>query len=423
MSIRAAILVTGTEVISGRTRDRNGPWVSERLGELGVEVAHIVTVADRPSDMTSALGFFAGDGIDLIVTSGGLGPTADDLSAEVVGGFTGREMYLDEEMEAKIAKIVASFARRLGFDPDSSRLANRKQAVAPRGAELLDPVGTAPGLVVPGDGVVVIVLPGPPRELQAMWPAALKTDEVKALLARAEDFETATMRLYGVPESALAQSLREIEQTTDLSPLEITTCFRGFELVIDIRHVGEQALVTELERGLRGLHDNSLFSTDGSSVDDQIAALLRGRRIGLGESCTGGLVAGRLTARAGASEYVAGGVVAYSNAAKTGLLGVAPELIAEHGAVSPQVAEAMSRGAMSRLNANVGLAVTGIAGPGGGTEEKPVGYVCFCALDASGATLARALTLPGSRSDIRERSVVVALHMLRLMLSGEKSPL
>ena len=423
MSIRAAILVTGTEVISGRTRDRNGPWVSERLGELGVEVAHIVTVADRPSDMTSALGFFAGDGIDLIVTSGGLGPTADDLTAEVVGGFTGREMYLDEEMEAKIAKIVASFARRLGFDPDASRLANRKQAVAPRGAELLDPVGTAPGLVVPGDGVVIIVLPGPPRELQAMWPAALETGEVKALLARAEDFVTATMRLYGVPESALAQSLREIEQATDLSPLEITTCSRGFELVIDIRHVGEQALVTELERGLRGLHDNSLFSTDGSSVDDQIAALLRGRRIGLGESCTGGLVAGRLTARAGASEYVAGGVVAYSNAAKTDLLGVAPELIAEHGAVSPQVAEAMSRGAMSRLDADVGLAVTGIAGPGGGTEEKPVGYVCFCALDASGATLARALTLPGSRSDIRERSVVVALHMLRLMLSGEKSPL
>jgi nicotinamide-nucleotide amidase len=423
VSVRGAILVTGTEVISGRIRDRNGPWISERLGELGVEVAHILTVADRPQDMDSALRFFATEGIELIVTSGGLGPTADDLTAEVVGRFTGREMYLDEEMERKIAAIIAGFARRFRFDPAASRVANQKQAIVPRGAEILDPVGTAPGLVVPGEGVTVVVLPGPPRELQAMWPAAMATEGVRALLARADDFETATMRLFGIPESQLAQSLREIDEGTDLSSLEITTCLRGFELVVDVRHRhGEEQLVKQLENGLRERHERALFSTDGSSTDEQVAELLAGHRIGLAESCSGGLVAARLTARPGASEYVAGGVVAYSNEAKVDVLGVAPELIAEHGAVSPPVAEAMADGAMSQFDADVGLAVTGIAGPSGGTKEKPVGYVCFCAKDASGAVMARDPTLPGNRDDIRERSIVVALHMLRLMLRREDSP-
>ena len=424
MSVRGAVLVTGTEVISGRTRDRNGPWVSERLGELGVEVAHVLTVADRPADMEAALGFFAAEGIELVVTTGGLGPTADDLTAEIVGRFAGREMYLDEEMEKKIEVIIAGFARRFRFDPEASRLANQKQAIVPRGAEMLDPVGTAPGLIVPANGQIVIVLPGPPRELQAMWPAAMATDPVRDVLAGAADYETATMRMFGIPESQLAQSLREIEEAADLSRLEITTCMHGFELVIDVRHEhGEEKLVEQVESGLRERHERSLFSTDGRSTDELVAELLADHRIGLGESCTGGLVAARLTARPGASDYVAGGVVAYSNAAKTELLGVPADLIGQHGAVSAQVAEAMADGAMSQFHADVGLGVTGVAGPGGGTEEKPVGYVCFCAKDASGAVLARELTLPGSRDDVRERSVVVALHLVRLLLRGEESPL
>jgi len=423
MSLRAGVVVTGTEVISGRIRDRNGPWLSEQLGELGVEVAQLVTVADRPQDVHAALRFLADEGIELIVTSGGLGPTADDLTAEVVGQFTGREMYLDEEMEAKIAKIIASFARRMNFDPEASRLANRKQAIAPRGARLLDPVGTAPGLVVPGDGFVVVVLPGPPRELQAMWPKAVDSPEVRELLARTEDYRTATMRLFGVPESQLSVSLSEIEADTDLSPLEITTCLRGFELVVDVRYrPGEEELIEAIAGGLRSRHGTSLFSTDGSSTDDQVAELLGGRRIALAESCTGGLVAARLTARPGASAYVAGGVVAYSNDAKTELLGVDATLIAEHGAVSPQVAEAMADGALDRFGADVALSVTGIAGPTGGTKEKPVGYVCFCAKEASGNLLARDPTLPGRRDDIRDRSIVVGLHVIRLLLSGQRSP-
>src|SRR4051794_7922004 len=164
--VRAGIVVTGTEVITGRIVDRNGPWVSERLAELGVEVAHILIVADRPGDLEAALRFLAAEGMDLIVTSGGLGPTADDITAEVVGRFAGRRMVLDEAMEEKVSEIVRAFARRRGWsDQEALVAANRKQAMVPEGATALDPIGTAPGLVVPAGERVVVVLPGPPREL------------------------------------------------------------------------------------------------------------------------------------------------------------------------------------------------------------------------------------------------------------------
>ena len=173
MGVRAGILITGTEVLSGYVTDRNGPWISEQLADLGVEVAEITVVGDRPEDLESALRHMRDERLDLIFTSGGLGPTADDLTAEVVGRFAGRELVLDEEMEQKIADIIARYARRLRFDPEAVREANRKQAMVPEGAVAIDPAGTAPGLVVPADGQVVIVLPGPPRELQEMWPRAL----------------------------------------------------------------------------------------------------------------------------------------------------------------------------------------------------------------------------------------------------------
>ena len=209
--IRAGIVVTGTEVLTGRIADANGPWLSEQLAEAGVEVAHIVVVADRPVDLTAALRFLAEEGMDLIVTSGGLGPTADDLTAEVVARFAGREMVLDEGMEAKIDEILRRFARRFDTDPVALREANRKQAMVPVGATPLDPVGTAPGLVVPAGERVVVVLPGPPRELQPMWPEAVATEPVREILARATPLHGYTLRMFGTPESEIAKSLREIE--------------------------------------------------------------------------------------------------------------------------------------------------------------------------------------------------------------------
>ena len=423
--VRAGILVTGTEVITGRIADRNGPWISERLGELGVEVGHVLTVGDRPADLEAALRFMAGEGCSLIVTSGGLGPTADDLTAEVVARFAGVELVLDEGMEEKIARIIAGFARRLRFDAEALRAANRKQAMVPRGAVTVDPAGTAPGLVVPvAGGPTIIVLPGPPRELQTMWPGALATAEARAVLDRAEPHGNATLRMFGIPESEIAMSLREIGEEIDLSPLEITTCLRRGEVEVEVRNrAGDEALRDRVVAALAERHERYVFSRDASTIDDQVAELLRGHRLGLAESCTGGLLAARISEVPGASEYLAGGVVAYSDEAKSELLGVEPALIERHGAVSPEVAAAMAAGALERFDADLACAITGIAGPGGGTAEKPVGYVCFSLRGPGGAAIDRDPVIPGDRVEIRDRSTTVAMQLLRRLLRGEDSPL
>jgi nicotinamide-nucleotide amidase len=429
MPTRAGILITGTEVLSGRVSDRNGPWLSERLRELGIDLAHHTVVGDRPEDMLAALQFLAGEGVDLIVTSGGLGPTADDLTAEVVGGFSGREMVLDEELEDRIAEILRPLlARWPQLDEEAIRASNRKQAVIPEGATVLEPVGTAPGLVVPpasGSGPTVVVLPGPPRELQPMWEAATGTGAFRAATAGATTYHQAMLRMFGIPESELAASLRAAEEAgIELERLEITTCLRRGELEMVTRYEPpDEEVYRALEGEIRDRHADTLFSHDGTTVDDQVAALLLGppvRTVAVAESCTGGLVAARLTERPGASDYVAGGVVAYSNQAKTAVVGVPAELIAAHGAVSPEVAVALAEGAIETFGADVGVGVTGVAGPGGGTEEKPVGYVCFCVAEHGKGSLTRAISLPGARADIRDRSTTVAMHMLRRLLLGER---
>jgi len=424
--IRAGIVVTGTEVLTGRIADANGPWISERLAGHGVEAAHIIVVADRPGDLEAALRFMAAEGMDLVVTSGGLGPTADDLTAEVVARFAGRQMLLDEEMEGKIAAILSGFARRFRPDEAALREANRKQAMVPEGAVALDPVGTAPGLVVPAGEQVVLVLPGPPRELQPMWEAAVATEPVKEVLARATPLHAYTMRMFGVPESEIAKSLREMEsEGLQIDAVEITTCLRKGEIEIDVRYRDEATETAEAVReGLVQRHRQETFSVDGETIDAQVARLLRGRRLALAESCSGGLLAARITNRAGASDYFGGGVVAYSNEAKAQLLGVDPDLIEAEGAVSPEVARAMAIGALERFDADVAVSITGIAGPGGGSEEKPVGYVCFNARLADGTSIARDSVIPGGRLDIRERSALVGMHLLRQLLGekvGEKS--
>jgi nicotinamide-nucleotide amidase len=200
----------------------------------------------------------------------------------------------------------------------------------------------------------------------------------------------------------------------ELEAVEITTCLRKGEIEIDVRYRDEAAGVAEAVREeLVRRHRRETFSVDGETIDSQVATLLLGRRLALAESCTGGLLAARITDLAGASEYFAGGVVAYSNEAKAELLGVDPELIEEKGAVSPEVAEAMAVGALERFGADVAVSITGVAGPSGGSDEKPVGYVCFNARLADGTAIARDPIVPGGRPDIRERSALVGMHLLR----------
>ena len=428
--------------------DRNGPWLAERLRELGVDIAFNTIVADRPQDMLAALEFLASQRLDLILTSGGLGPTADDLTAEVVARFQGREMVLDEALEARIAEILRPLAKRFpNIDMESVRHGNRKQATVPVGAEILGPVGTAPGLVVPppesrADGPTVVVLPGPPRELQPMWSEALQTKGLRAALKAATALEQRTLRLFGIPESEIAQTLRVAQGAgVALERLEITTCLKRAEVEVVTRYEpGAQDAYEAFEALVRERHPDALFSSDGSTVDEQVAALLRGqaidgvaapsagaRTVATAESCTGGLLAARLTDLPGSSEYVKGGLVVYSNEAKVELAGVDAQLIERHGAVSEEVARALAAGACARLHADVGVGITGIAGPEGGTEAKPVGLVWLSialADEDSGASakpsepLTRSVQLPGARADVRERSTTVAMHMLRRVLSA-----
>jgi nicotinamide-nucleotide amidase len=424
MAARAGIVVTGTEVLSGRVRDRNGPWLSDRLLELGVELAHITICGDRREDMLAQLRFMADQGVDLLITSGGLGPTADDLTIEIVAEFTGRPLSLDEELETRIAEILRPLMKRFrNLDFDAVRASNRKQALVPEGSHVIYPAGTAPGLVVPGRPVIV-VLPGPPRELHAMWPEAVETEAFREAIGGRLHYRQQTLRLFGIPESEIAETLRVAESRIEgFEALEITTCLRRAEVEVVTRWEQDaEPAWRALESLIAERHARTLFSTDGSTVDDQVAALLAGRSLGVAESCTGGLMAARMTEQAGSSAYFAGGVVAYSNEAKAQLLGVDPGLIERHGAVSLEVAEAMADGALARFDADTAMAITGVAGPGGGTDAKPVGYVCWCAKLADGGTLARDTRLPGDRAEVRDRSTTVGMHLLRRVLRGEEAP-
>jgi nicotinamide-nucleotide amidase len=420
--MRAGIVVTGTEVLTGRVADRNGPWLAEQLRRLGVDVGHVVVVGDRPHDLRDALSFLAGTGVSLIITTGGLGPTADDLTADVVGAFQGRPSALDPALEQRIAAVVERLTARRGWSADPAAMAAGigKQALVPAGAGVLEPVGTAPGLVVPPaagrEGPTVVVLPGPPPELRGMWTAVLDAEPVRRALQGRAELRQETVRLWRTLEAQLAVTLRGIER--DLQGLEVTTCMREGELEIVTRFAPEaQGAYERLLAALTAHHGEALFST-GPTLDDLVgAALAEGHTIATAESCTGGLLAARLTERPGSSAYVLGGITAYANAAKEQVVGVPAELLAEHGAVSPEVAVALAEGARARFGAALGVGITGIAGPGGGTPDKPVGTVHICLAGPDGRQV-RALELPGSRTAVRERSVTMAMHLLRHELLG-----
>jgi len=430
VSLRAGIVVTGTEIVTGRVADCNGPWLADRLLELGADVPAIVVVGDRPEEILRALRFLAAEGCALVVASGGLGPTADDLTAAVVGRLQRREMVLDPALEERIGQVLERLmARSPQLDREAIAISNRKQALIPRGAEVLEPIGTAPGLVVApaqgSDGPLVVVLPGPPRELRPMWDAAVcSSPALGALLDRGVEHRRGMLRLFGMPESEIAATLRAAqEEGIALSRMEITTCLRRGEVEVVARYEPRHAAEYErLAAFVRDRHADTLFSEDGTSVEEQVFTLLVGSHppatIAVAESCTGGLLCARLTERAGASQVVRGGLVVYSDEAKVRLAGVDAASLASHGAVSVQVAEALADGARGRLDTDVGVGVTGIAGPGGATQAKPAGLVCFSVSHRDGRRVTRSMTLPGGRADVRDRSTTVALHLVRRLLLG-----
>jgi nicotinamide-nucleotide amidase len=421
MAVRAGIVVTGTEVLTGRVSDRNGPWLAEQLRLVGLDVGRLVIVGDRPADLAAALRHLLADH-DLVVTSGGLGPTADDLTVPVVAEVQGRECQLDAELERRIGEILESLLRRRGWraDPEATAAGVRKQATVPVGAHVLDPVGTAPGLVVPPaegrSGPPVLVLPGPPAELRAMWPAALDAPALRAVLARATPLPQDTIRLWGTLESDLAATLRRIEG--QIGDLDVSTCLRDGEVEIVTRYPPSAAAqLGLLRRTVLGDYARTVVSGDGADVDALVAAALatRGWTLAVAESCTGGLLGARITARPGSSDYFAGGVISYANQAKMDLLGVPPGMLAQYGAVSEEVAGAMAEGARAALHADYALSLTGVAGPDGGTEEKPVGLVYLGCAGPEGTQVRRG-SFPGDRDSVRTFAATSALHLLRKTL-------
>ena len=416
---RAAIVATGSELVRGERQDLNGPYFAREALSLGLQPARITIVGDDPEELEAVLRESVAEA-DLCLVSGGLGPTHDDRTVEVVARVVGRPLVVDADLEERIESFSRSVAERLRRPYADFAAGVRKQATIPDGAVVLGLAGTAPGLVVEHASGAVVVLPGPPGELRRLWPSALASEPVRRVLDGAQAPGRRVLRFYGAGESAVAQALADAGGDGD--GVEVTICARDFEIHVDlVVEPGAAARAALLAERLREPLARYLFTEDERSVQEIVLDLCRARGLTLAtaESCTGGLVAARLTDVPGASDVFRGAVVAYADAVKQSELGVPAALLAEHGAVSAPVAAAMAAGCRERLGADVAVSVTGVAGPGGGSPEKPVGLVFLHAAGPHGEEALR-FEFPGDREWIRTRSAVAALHLVRRLLTQNR---
>ena len=412
---RGVVVVTGSELVRGERTDRNGPFLASEFLRLGLEPARIEIVGDDAGELEAALQ--EGLRADLCAVSGGLGPTHDDRTVELLARAVGRELAVSPALEAEIEGISRAIAERLQRPYADFAEGVRKQATLPEGALVVGIAGTAPALVLAAGETVFVVLPGPPSELRRLWPQALETEPVRSVLARAREPERRVLRFFGASESAVAQALAEAGG--EGPGLAATVCARDFEIHVDLVFEPEAAAGAErLAAGLRERVGPHLFAEDERPVEELVLAACRERGLSLAaaESCTGGLVAARLTSVAGSSEVFRGAIVSYADDVKRAELGVPEDVLARHGAVSAETAAAMAAGVRERLGADVAVAVTGIAGPGGGTPEKPVGLVYLHAETPEGGA-GRELNLSGDRAAVRGRSTAAALHLVRTLLA------
>jgi nicotinamide-nucleotide amidase len=411
---RAVVVVTGSELVRGDRRDLNGPFLAGELLRLGLEPARIVIVGDREDELEPALAY--GMSAELCIVSGGLGPTHDDRTVELVARAARLGLHVDAELHEEIEGISRRFAERMARPYVDFETGVRKQATIPDGALSLGLAGTAPGLVLERPGSVIVVLPGPPGELQRLWSRALEAEPVRRLLSRARPPELRQLRFFGVSESAVAKALADAGGDGD--GVEATICARDFEIHVDlVVDSGAEHRADTLSSTLVAPVERYLFSRDERPIQAIVLDLCRARGLTLAtaESCTGGMVAERLTEIPGSSDVFLGGVVAYSNQVKLSELAVPENILDQYGAVSAEAAEAMATGARRALGADVAVAVTGVAGPGGGSDDKPVGLVYVHAQGPDGARSAD-FTLPGDRASIRRRATATALHLVRRLL-------
>jgi len=412
--VRAEIISVGTELLLGEIVDTNAPYLSEKLSALGIDVFYRVTVGDNPARLAEALRT-ALSRADLVITIGGLGPTEDDLTKETVAEVLGERMVSDPESE----KAIRAFFERRDLSIAQSNL---KQALRPEsGISIPNSVGTAPGTIAAKEGKLVIALPGPPAELIPMVEnsvipyLSLKTADSPAVIV------SKTLRVIGIGESAAEEKVKELLGSRNPS---IAPYAKGGEVHFRItaKAPGRGAamvMIAEMERRARDKLGDYIYGVDDETLESVVVRMLieRGLKLALAESCTGGLISNRITNVPGSSAAFLACIIAYSNAAKTDLLGVPAELIRRHGAVSPETAEAMAEGAASRTGADIAVAVTGIAGPGGGTPEKPVGLVYMALRTPEGVTSAKHI-FGGGRLEIKQRASHAALNLVRLRLLG-----
>jgi nicotinamide-nucleotide amidase len=412
---QAVVLVTGSEIVRGAIRDENSPFLASELTRLGLEPVRILTVGDRPEELERALA--EGTAVDLCIISGGLGPTHDDRTIELLARATGRELVVDESLRREIEGVSRRVAERLGRPFADFAEGIVKQATLPAGGVSLGLAGTAPAVLLEHEGRVAVALPGPPGELRRLWPAAFAHEAVVRLLARVPATRHRVLRFFGPSESAVARAISESGGEGD--GLEITVCARDLEIQVDLVAAdGGRSRADGLERALRDRFGEALFAEDERPVHELVLAACReaGLTLATAESCTGGLLGTRLTSIPGSSDVYLGGVVSYADAAKSALLDVPEEVLTVHGAVSAETAAAMAAGVRDGLGADVAVAVTGIAGPGGGTPEKPVGLVFVHALTPQ-AEEGLELQLPGDRDAVRSRAAASSLHLLRRLLT------
>jgi nicotinamide-nucleotide amidase len=411
---RAVVVLTGSELARGDKADANGAFLARELTSLGLEPARIVIVGDDPAELERAVR--EGLEAELCVLSGGLGPTHDDRTVETLARVAGRELRVDSDLVTQIEKVSRVVAERLRRPYADFAEGVEKQASLPDGAVALGLAGTAPAVLLERDGGLAVALPGPPNELRRLWQRVLDSDAFQRLLARVEKPRHRVLRFFGPSESAVARVLREAGGEED--GLEVTVCAHDLEIRVDLleRDGGEER-AARLGEALRARFGRDLFAEDERSVAEIVVERCRalGLRLATAESCTGGLVGARLTDVAGASDVYVGGVISYSNEVKERRLGVPAAVLARHGAVSAEAAQAMAEGALSELGADAAVAVTGIAGPGGGTPEKPVGLVYISVL-APGRAKTDRFVFPGDREAVRARATAQSLHALRRLL-------
>jgi len=404
--------------VRGERTDLNGPFLARELLSLGLEPARISIVGDGPGELAAALG--EGLQADLCVVSGGLGPTHDDRTVELLAAAAGLDLVVDPELEREIEGRSRAVAERLKRPYADFAAGVTKQATRPEPAIPIGLVGTAPGLVVPVGDRVAVVLPGPPWELQELWPRALEAEPVRRLLERARRPSRRVLRYYGASESAVAAALAAAGG--EGAGVEATICARDFEIHVDlVVEPGAEPRADALTEALAEPLGQWLFAEDERGVEEIVLELCRTRGLTLAtaESATGGLIAARLTSIPGSSDVFLGAIVAYSNEVKVSELGVPEDVLQEHGAVSAETAAAMAAGVRARLGAAVGIADTGIAGPGGGTPEKPVGLV-YIHVETPDGSHGIDFSYASDREGVRRRAAVASLHLARRLLSQSR---